>query len=375
MKVLVVTPYYLPKIGGLEIYAHQLNIALHRQEKWEVVVVTSNHHGRHTVVDAVDGVKVYRLSTLLKFSNTPLNPLWPFMMHNIIKKERPDVIMAHTPVPSLADAAALAACKTPLVVVYHAATLFKKDAPVFNTIAREYKIYENILLHRAKKIFAVSDFVKQQLSRTLQPRTVVVPNAVWERQIITRPPVKGADFLFVGSLDKTHTWKGQELIIKAFARYYQSNKSATLTFMGDGNARGKYEALVKELQVAKSVKFLGNVVGAKKDAAYKRAAALIAYPTTANDAFPTVVLEAWAKEVPVIAASIGALPTIITHNKNGYLVEPDNVEALEAAMHAFVHIAPAKKQAVTAYARQQTLARYTWEKQAALVSTQLKELL
>ena len=41
-----------------------------------------------------------------------------------------------------------------------------------------------------------------------------------------------------------------------------------------------------------------------------------------------VVLEAWAKERPVVAFAKGALPELIQHGVNGLLVDPFSVEAL-----------------------------------------------
>lgn len=376
MKALVVTPYYHPKIGGLEVYARQLGIALHELKHWEIVVVTSNHQSRRTAIDIVDGMKVYRLGTWLKFSNTPLNPLWPIMMRSVIRTQKPDVILAHTPVPSLADAAALAAGKTPLVVVYHAATLLKKNTLMFNTIVRAYRLYERILLTRANRIIAVSDFVKQQFPRSLQSKTVVVPNSVWERQIITRVQPTRPNFLFVGSLDRTHSWKGLRLIIEAFAEYRRLHgKDCTLTIMGEGNERKNYEALVKSLQLTRSVTFLGNKTGSEKNTAFRKATALVVYPTTANDAFPTVILEAWANEVPVIAAAIGAIPSLITDQQDGYLVEPHNIQALAEALHTVVQTKPSQRQALVARARVRTHKNYTWEQQASVVAKLVKGLL
>ena len=212
MKLLVAAPYYHPKLGGLENFARQLNIALNTQEGWEVVVVTSNHEGKQTVVDTVDDMKVYRLGTLLKFSNTPLSPLWPFQMRGVIRREKPDLIIAHSPVPSMADAAALAAGRTPLVVTYHAATLMKGD-PIFDTIVRVYRLYEQLTFSRARRIFAVSEYVKEGLSKRLQRKTEVVPNAVWEGDITTRKQPTANEVLFIGSLERTHAWKGLDQII------------------------------------------------------------------------------------------------------------------------------------------------------------------
>ena len=41
-----------------------------------------------------------------------------------------------------------------------------------------------------------------------------------------------------------------------------------------------------------------------------------------------VVLEAWAKERPVVAFAKGAVPELIQHGVNGLLVDPFSVEAL-----------------------------------------------
>lgn len=375
MKAIVVTPYYHPKLGGLEIYARQLGIALKDLKYWEVVVVTSNHAGGD-VIEEIDGMKVYRLAPLLKFSNTPLNPRWPLQMRRIFKAEKPDAIIAHTPVPSLADAARLAAPRrTPFVVVYHAATLLKGDSIVFDTIARTYQTYERLLLGRADLICAVSDYVKKQFPARFQAKTRVVTNAVWERDIVVcRQPTR-ANFLFIGSLDRTHAWKGLKLIIEAVALVRERyGDKATLTVMGDGNDRAGYEALVRSLGIEKSVTFLGNTVGEEKDEAFRRAMALVAYPTSANDAFPTVMLEAWARNVPVVAARIGPLPSLVKNGRDGYIVRPHDVKALAQALHKVIQSPATERKEIAAAAAERTRNNHTWEKQADILAGLVKGL-
>jgi len=92
LKALVVAPYYQPKIGGLENFARQIAIALHDRKGWEIVIVASNHERHAETVGMVDGMKIYRLSPWFKFSNTPVNPLWPLHLKSIIRKEKPDII-------------------------------------------------------------------------------------------------------------------------------------------------------------------------------------------------------------------------------------------------------------------------------------------
>ncbi|HKU18051.1 MAG TPA: glycosyltransferase family 4 protein [Candidatus Saccharimonadales bacterium] len=376
MKLLVVAPYYAPKIGGLENYARQLGIALRDIKKWEVVVVTSNYLGRKSIIDVVDAMKIYRLGTLCKLSNTPINPFWPFAIRRIIRKERPDFILAHTPVPSMADASALAAGRTPFILAYHAATLQKGDSPLFNLVAQVYGWYETITLRRAARILAVSDFVKATFPAKLQHKVRVLPNAVWARDVQQRAQPEQIEFLFIGSLDRTHAWKGLEDILRALAVYQREFTAPfVLSVMGDGNDRPRYERLAAALGLQDCVQFLGAQTGAEKEATIRRATALVMYPTTANDAFPTVMLEAWARYVPVVAAAIGPIPSLIHDGIDGLLVPPHQPGELAHALHTVASSSRAARAHMAQAAAQRVHDAYTWERQAAALAEIVKELL
>ncbi|HVB45957.1 MAG TPA: glycosyltransferase family 4 protein [Streptosporangiaceae bacterium] len=365
MKLLMAAPYYYPRIGGVEIYARQLGIALRDLEGWEIVVVTSNEAGRSDIEDSVDGMKVCRLGTWGKLSNTPLGPLWPVKIRSIIRQERPDLILAHTPVPSMADAVALAAGRVPFLLAYHAATLLKAGSPVFNGIARAYHTYERVSLSRASRILAVSEYVQEQLPASVHDKTIVLPNAVWERDIRVRDQPTDTNFLFISSLDRTHAWKGLDLILQAIVRYREAyGSSAELTVLGDGNNRGHFEAAAHGLGLAGTVRFCGWQTGSAKEAAFERATALVLYPTTENDAFPTVMLEAWARGVPVVASRIGALPTLISEGQDGFLAAPHNPGALAGVLHRVAVTSPAERHRIAATAARRTRELYTWERQA-----------
>src|SRR5438552_16627846 len=66
VKAVVITPYYDTRIGGLEVFAHQLNVALKNLRGWDITIVTSNPSGRRMVVGEVEGMKIYRLGTWLR---------------------------------------------------------------------------------------------------------------------------------------------------------------------------------------------------------------------------------------------------------------------------------------------------------------------
>ena len=375
MKAIVVTPYYAPTIGGLENYARQLNNALAKQEGWEIVIVTS-HKGWRQVRERIDGMRIYRLGTWLKLSNTPLNPFWPLYIRRIIKREKPDIILAHTPVPSLADATALAKGKVPFVVFSHAATLLKQGSPIFNMAARIYNLFGVRTFRRADRIFAVSDFVKQQLTPELQRKTVVVPNAVWQRDIVTRTQPSEAKFIFIGSLARSHAWKGLQQVIDALALYReQYGEAFELTVVGDGTMRSNYERQVRRLGIERQVRFVGSQIGDIKLGYLHEALAMIMYPVTENDAFPTVMLEAWAQSVPVVSARIGSIATLIHDGEDGYLCVPKQPRALADKLHQVVQLSPTSRAKVARAATARTKDHYTWEQQARLVNREAGKLL
>ncbi len=376
MKALVVTPYYYPKIGGLENYARQLGIALRERKGWEIVIATSNHESRTNRVETVDGMKTYRLAPWFKISNTPVNPLWVFRLRTIIRREKPDLILAHSPVPTLADAAALAAGKTPLFLVYHAATLYKHDAPLFNIIVKLYNRYQTITFNRAVRILTASDYVKAQFNPRFQAKTQVLHNSVWEHEVVKSTQPKRVEFIFINSLDRTHAWKGLDLIIEAMDRYRQRYGSDfTLTVIGDGDYRQHYETVTRKLKLTGHIHFMGAVTGKPKDDLLSKATALITYPTAANDAFPTVLLEAWAKGAPPVIAAIGPTLSCINDRVDGYLVKPYAPDDLAAALNEVVHTPKARRQALVAAGQARIRQYYTWERQADILAKIVKEAL
>src|SRR5205085_6702039 len=62
---------------------------------------------------------------------------------------------------------------------------------------------------------------------------------------------------------------------------------------------------------------------------------LFVHPTFA-DALPTVVMEAMASSLPVIASRVGGIPEMIDEGKTGLLVPPDDIDALERALRSML---------------------------------------
>jgi glycosyltransferase involved in cell wall biosynthesis/LmbE family N-acetylglucosaminyl deacetylase len=371
----LVAPYFAPRVGGLEHYAHGLGTALARDHGWRVVVITTNHLGRGYRVDQVDGLTVHRLPTWFTVSNTPVNPLWPVWVWLLLRQERPAVVNVHTPVPGLADVAVWAAGSTPTVVTYHAATLEKDQSRTLAVLVRGYLAVQRRTLRRADAIVAVSEHVRACLDPELRSKTSVVTNAIAATEIrAERPEPRPDRLLFLGSLDRSHAWKGLDLILTAVAGYQERyGEPLELVVAGDGNGRAAYRRRAAELGIADRVRFAGQVTGAAKDGLLASATALVSYPVTANDAFPTVFLEAWAHRLPVLAAALGAIPSVVEDGVTGLLVRPHRPDLLAGAIRRLV-TDPELRDRLAAAGADRVASHHTWTRQAAITDLLCTEL-
>ncbi|MFB9932106.1 glycosyltransferase family 4 protein [Amycolatopsis halotolerans] len=354
--VVFVTPYYPPDVGGVQTYVHSLAAALREVPGWRPVVVTASTNAR-----SGDGFPVYRLPALAKLSNTPLDPRWPTQIRRILRTEQADYLNVHTPVPGLADAATMVAGRVPVVVTYHAAALAKDGHPVFNTVARAYAGAEGFMLRRADLILGVSDYVADSFRPRYGGKVGVLENAI-APGVLADCAVAGRPYAtaFLARLAPTHAWKGLDQLLHAMRLYLaRSAPSARLLVIGDGAARPGYEALARKLGIADNVTFAGNLSGDAKFRALRSARSLVLCPTSPNDAFPTVLLEAWANRVPVVAAAVGPLATLVDDGVNGLLAAPRSPEALAEGLRR-LESSPALADTIRDNAYELVRSRYTW---------------
>ena len=97
--------------------------------------------------------------------------------------------------------------------------------------------------------------------------------------------------------------------------------------MGRGPEEARLHRLAEQLRLGDTVRWLGDISQADLAAEYNRAD-LFCLPSV-QEGFGIVFLEAMAAGKPIIAARASAVPEVVTQ---GLLVDPDNEEALSAAI-------------------------------------------
>ena len=129
--------------------------------------------------------------------------------------------------------------------------------------------------------------------------------------------------------------KGIEVLLESVRAVRHQRPSALFLIIGEGEKRREWEALAAKLGVSEHVRWAGH----RSDVAeILPGCDLLAHPTLA-DAFPTVLLEAMAAGLPVVASSVGGVPEIIEPGVNGQLVPPGDAGALAAAIIALLTVA------------------------------------
>jgi glycosyltransferase involved in cell wall biosynthesis len=244
MKVMIVTPYFHPEVGGLENYAVNIARGL-RDQGHEIFVVTSRSTPQLGANSDLGGIRIIRLPIAFKLSNTPFNLLWYSHLKKIIKIEKPDIINAHAPVPYISDMAARAAGRIPFVLTYH--NDLTKPGLLGNTLAKIYHmLFSRRTMRRSDQIIATSNYyisASPHLRKYRDKVSAVSPGVdlkaynleVDSQWLKTQYPNK-AIVLFVGSLGKTHTHKGVNVLISAIAKAKETIPNIQLVAVGKGDA-------------------------------------------------------------------------------------------------------------------------------------------
>lgn len=329
MKIMIVTPYFYPKVGGLESYALAVAKGLKEHYEHDIVVVTSNHEIKKRDEIIVEGIRVIRLPILFKISNTPINPLWYFNLRRIIKTEKPNVINTHSPVPFMADMATLAARTIPVVTTYHSGSMLKGTGGMVDIILGLYEKYllPNIL-NRAVNIAAVyPKFVEKMVKDT--NKVSFIPPGV-DTSIFKPSPStkKHIDVIFVGRLEITSSWKGVDVLLDALNIVKKSYPKVSAQIIGNGDAIDEYKKLALQLGILNNVEFIENLKGSELVPYYRNAKMLVLPSKTESEAFGMVLAEALSCGTPVIGSRIGGIPNVINDGKNGLLVNPSDTDDL-----------------------------------------------
>ena len=123
------------------------------------------------------------------------------------------------------------------------------------------------------------------------------------------------------------------------ARQVDASALPVLVLVGDGEGRGKCEALVRELNLTPHVKFLG----VRSDVARLIQAADIFMLSSLSEGVSVTLLEAMGASLPIVATDVGGNGEVVAHDVSGLLSPRSDAEALGRNIATLVADAPLRQ--------------------------------
>ncbi len=261
--------------------------------------------------------------------NRQLDLTVPASIRSLAQQTEADVVHAHGYKADIYTSFALRNTRTPLVSTCH--TWYDNSA-----LLRLYGALDRRILRSYAAVIAVSDEVRQRLlaARVPSHRVSLIRNGI-DLSPFDRPhaPESATRPLTVGLVGRLSQEKGIDLFLRAAARVLTHLPSTQFLVAGDGPDRPALQSLIDDLGIAANATLLGRT----EDMPAFYASLHLLVSSSRQEGLPIALLEGMASRLPIVATSVGAVPTLIGHQQTGLLVPAENVDALSSAMLTLLH--------------------------------------
>ena len=273
MKILVATTVFAPRIGGMETAADLLARGF-LAEGHAVTVVTCTP----SATPDRDSLRIVR------------GPSWVTVLRHVLET---DVAVLMGPTLKLGWPLLVSNRR---VLVSHQGFLPLERNPIVGWLRRQ-------LLRRSKHVAC-----SQAVAKSLGIECLIAANPYQDNLFATQARTeRSGELVFLGRLVPE---KGLDVLLDAMALLSAKHITPHLKVVGDGPCRSDLDDRVRRLGLRDQVEFLGPVVG-ESLANILNSHKILVVPSTWNEPFGIVALEAIACGCMVIGSSAGGLPEAI----------------------------------------------------------------
>jgi glycosyltransferase involved in cell wall biosynthesis len=246
----------------------------------------------------------------------------PLLLARVLPAVRADVVHTHLVHADVYGGLAAILRRERLVSTKHNDDPFRRGA---------FRYVDRGLARASGKVVAITDSLRRFLVETVGLQTSKVetihygldePPAAWGENAADGVP---RDARIVLTVARLTAQKGVDVAIRALRSLPDDTH---LVVLGEGPDRAVLEHLAADLDVASRVHLPGRVPDV---AAWLSRAAVLAHPAR-WEGFGLAVLEAMLAGLPVVASNVSSLPELVVDGRTGYLVPPDDADALAAAL-------------------------------------------
>ena len=218
-----------------------------------------------------------------------------------------------------------ATCKYPNVITVHG--VMKENAvkapPPPKSVVWKYIKHEPLVIRAAKHLISINPYVEQQFPEfkgTVYRIENPISLAFFEQQ-----GNKNIDLVFVGKMNER---KRVLNLLEAVVRIQDQHSSLSVKLIGGGDPVyiEKIHRFIKDHNLEGLVDFVGPLQ--QNEVAQCIAEAKCLVLPSIEETAPMVIAEALAMGTPVVATDVGGVKYMIKDGVDGFVIPPDNVEAL-----------------------------------------------
>lgn len=343
--------------GGAQRYVYDLAAYFDAQDEYEVAVALGGDGELKKKLEAKN-IRVLRLATLERNIKISGDIRAFFEILKLLREEQPDIVHLNSSkigflgtIASLFYKLSNVNCQMSIVFTAHGFA-FNEPRPAHQKIIIAFLQWLTVLL--CDRTIVVAEHLKKQTRfwPFVSGKISIIHNGISELSFLPREEscgklfAQGSAFSHRASrgssrpnlvqsfpqetrivtIAELHRNKGLDVAINALALL--KNTDFTYTIIGEGEERAALEALIKKHGLGNRVFLAGHIPNAYK---YLRAFDIFLLPSR-TEALSYVLLEAAQAGLPIIATSVGGIPEVVEHKKNGLLVPPNDPRALANAI-------------------------------------------
>ncbi|MCH7584925.1 MAG: glycosyltransferase family 4 protein [Acidobacteria bacterium] len=271
---------------------------------------------------------------------------------------------------------------------------FRLDIPTIATIhtldhprpwsreAARFRVMAWTLRRRSQRVIAVSESARSHVLRKVGLRkrhTITIHNGInltpfLETDHATRHRAReeldiAPNAQVVATVAVLRKPKGIDDMLEALPALLNNHPLLRYLIVGDGPHRTALQAKAAALGIHESVHFAGE----SADVAEMLAAADIFVLPSSTEALPTVLIQAMAVGLPVVATAVGGIPELVEHGTTGILVPLGNPLRLSEAIDRLLG-SPRQRYAMGLTGRRSAKDRFSIERQASRLADEYRVL-
>ena len=279
----------------------------------------------------------YYVFPWLRRNINPLYDLLAFLkLYLFLKKKHYDIVHTHSSKAGIIGRLAARAAGVPVVVhTIHGLPFHRYESGLANFI---YITLERLCAAYTDRIITVADSMTvQAVEKKVASRDKFITiysgmevanfreNGEGRRSIREHFGIADGDIV-IGKIARLFRLKGQEYLIRAFAKLPVREKNLRLMLIGDGILKDKFEKMCVEAGIRDRVIFTG-LVSPDKVGDYISALDIVVH-TSLREGLARILPQALIAKKPVVTFDIDGASEIIEDGMTGFLVPPENIEVL-----------------------------------------------